>query len=122
MLADRDKVIDRMAKMASDAVNGVVDDLQRRLAEAEAQLHTAEDAWCRERDAMSAKIIGMEAQLAEEREKRRKALEAIKPFGDAVFNDNGDVTLALSHIRTQDYMKARALLSSPEARKVMAEK
>jgi hypothetical protein len=59
-------------------VQGFFDELERRLAEAEAQLHTAEDAWLRERDAMSARLIELNEELAEEREKRQRAVEALR--------------------------------------------
>jgi hypothetical protein len=42
------------------------------------QLHTAEDAWCKERDAMIARIIELNEELAEEREKRQRADEALQ--------------------------------------------
>lgn len=75
-------------------LSGETADLQRRLAEAQ-------------------------AQLSEQGALLRQALEALKPFGNAVFNDNGDITLQLSNIQTGDYVKAKAVLSSPAARKAM---
>jgi hypothetical protein len=37
---------------------------------------------------------------------------ALKPFAAAVFNDNGDVTIDTSHLRTREYMAASAALST----------
>lgn len=37
--------------------------------------------------------------------------EGLRTFAAAVYNDNGDVTISTAHLRTGDYMKARALLS-----------
>jgi hypothetical protein len=39
-------------------------------------------------------------------------MEALKPFADAVFNDNGDVTIDSSRISRRDYMRARAALAA----------
>lgn len=36
---------------------------------------------------------------------------ALRPFADAVYNDNGDVTISTSHIEIEHYMRAKRLLS-----------
>ena len=36
---------------------------------------------------------------------------ALRPFADAVYNDNGDVTISTSHIEVGHYMRAKRLLS-----------
>jgi hypothetical protein len=36
--------------------------------------------------------------------------EALKPFADAVYNDNGDVTIDTSHIQRHHWLKARTAL------------
>lgn len=38
--------------------------------------------------------------------------EALRPFAACVFNDNGDVTIDTSHLRTQDYMRAKSAIAS----------
>jgi hypothetical protein len=53
-------------------------------------------------------IAALRAQLTREREAGERLAEALKPFADAVYNDNGDVTLDTSHIRRQDWLRARA--------------
>lgn len=40
-------------------------------------------------------------------------VEALKPFGDAVYNDNGDVTIDQSHLTRGHWLSARAALSRP---------
>lgn len=36
--------------------------------------------------------------------------EALKPFAACVFNDNGDITIDTSHLRTADYVAAKKAL------------
>lgn len=57
--------------------------------------------------AAAARIEALQAELDEAR-------AVIKPFSDEVYNDNGDVTLDTSHLRTQDWLRARAFLSRPK--------
>jgi hypothetical protein len=38
--------------------------------------------------------------------------EALRPFAACVFNDNGDITIDTSHLRTEDYMRAKSALAS----------
>lgn len=52
--------------------------------------------------------------LTDQREMISRLKEALKPFADAVYNDNGDVTI--SRPTTEDFMRARAALSKGEAK------
>ena len=38
--------------------------------------------------------------------------EALRPFAACIFNDNGDITIDTSHLRTEDYMRAKSALAS----------
>ena len=38
--------------------------------------------------------------------------EALRPFAACIFNDNGDITIDTSHLRTEDYMRAKSALVS----------
>lgn len=63
-----------------------------------------------------ASIDGMEftsvKAALEASEKRIAELEAaLRPFADAVYNDNGDVTISSTHIEVKHYMRAKSLLS-----------
>jgi hypothetical protein len=42
----------------------------------------------------------------------RALVEALRPFANAVFNDNGDVTIDSSRITRHDYMRARTALAA----------
>lgn len=54
---------------------------------------------------MGSKLKRLEARVAE--------LEAaLRPFSNVVYNDNGDVTLSFSHLRQEDYMRARKVLGN----------
>lgn len=42
-------------------------------------------------------------------------IEALRPFAACVFNDNGDVTITTSHLRTIDYVRAKLAMRAAEA-------
>lgn len=56
------------------------------------------------------------------RHENERLREALKPFSDAVFNDNGDMTIDLGLATSDDYVRAyfayrraRALIQEPKA-------
>jgi hypothetical protein len=56
-------------------------------------------------------------------ESRIAQLEAaLRPFADAAYSDNGDVTIDMSHIRTQDWLKARSVYATRATEEARAQK
>lgn len=48
------------------------------------------------------------ALIEQQRDEIARLTAALKPFADAVYNDNGDVTITTSDIDVHCYLKARA--------------
>jgi hypothetical protein len=55
-------------------------------------------------------MAGDAARLSEQEAEIKRLREALKPFSDAVYNDNGDVTI--THPDCYAYMRAQAALKT----------
>jgi len=68
-------------------------------------------------DAPTKEEIALRAQLERLEERLAEARKVLEPFAACVFNDNGDVTIATSYLRTEHYMRATKVVFSGETGK-----